>query len=533
MLRHPLLNLRLPIAILFWAWSMSFPQSAFTNRTGYQPFEASISDLHRAFQSHQVTCREVVQFYLERIEAYDKTGPALNAVQTINAAALAEADQLDTKFHTSGFVGPLHCIPVLVKDQVETSNIPTTYGSILFKGFVPHRDATVITRLQKAGALIIGKTTMGEFASGYLGSGFGVVRNAYDPRRYASGSSGGTGAAIAANFAMVGIGEDTGGSVRGPAAVNNLVGLRPSVPLVSRFGMLPSRPTTDTLGPITKTVEDTASLLDVIAGYDPNDRLTAYSVGRIPTSYRSSLNRDGLRRARLGVIREPMDPKADPTSEDYRRYRVVTDQAIRSMQMLGAELVDPFTIPDLKDRSSKAYEANVFETEEATDRYLAQHLNAPVRSLLEILNSGKVVPARARTLRVNVGRSTKEIGYLELLLRNEDTRQLVLSLMADHRVDALVYATFDMPPALVVADALTNPNTDLQGLGNNRRLAPNLGFPALTVPAGFTSEGLPVGIEFLGRPFSEPTLFKLGYAYEQGTHHRKPPELGNPVRNHP
>ncbi|MFL6446145.1 MAG: amidase family protein [Bryobacteraceae bacterium] len=227
-------------------------------------------------------------------------------------------------------------------------------------------------------------------------------------------------------------------------------------------------------------MEDAALLLDVIAGYDPNDRLTAYS-----------------------------------SSEDYKRGRVVTDQAIRSLQLLGAELVDPFTIPELKERASKAYETNVFETEEATDTYLAQHANAPVKSLSEIMNSGKVVPARARTLKASHGRSTKALGYLELLQRNEETRQLVLSLMADHRVDALVYATFDMPPALVAPDALTNPNVDLQGLGNNRRLAPTLGFPALTVPAGFTPDGLPVGIEFLGRAFSEATLLKLGYAYER------------------
>ncbi len=529
----PFLTLASPLAALLSIGLPGFAQSGSARATSSQPFEASISDLQQAFQSRQITCRAVVQFYLDRIQAYDKTGPALNAVQTINSAALAEADGLDSTLRTSGSTGPLHCVPVLVKDQVETSNMPTTYGSILFKNFVPHRDATVVLRLKSAGALILGKTTMGEYASGYLGSAFGVVRNAYDPRRYASGSSGGTGAGVAANFAMVGIGEDTGGSVRGPAAVDNLVGLRPTVPLVSRFGMLPSRPTTDTLGPITKTVEDAAVLLDVIAGYDPNDRLTAYSVGRTPTSYRSSLNRDGLKGVRLGIIREPMDPKTDTSSEEYKKFRVVTDQAIRSLELLGAELVDPFTIPELKDRGSKAYEADVFETEEATDRYLAQHPDAPVKSLSDIVNSGKVVPARVRTLKVNLGRSTREVGYLELLQRNEETRQLVLSLMADHRVDALVYATFDMPPALVAADALTNPNIDLQGLGNNRRLAPILGFPALTVPAGFTSDGLPVGIEFLGRPFSELSLLNMGYAYEQGTHHRKPPLFEAPLRDRP
>ncbi|MFL6446146.1 MAG: amidase [Bryobacteraceae bacterium] len=253
MRRPPFLAFESSIAVLLWIASPSLAQSGPAKATSFQPFEASIGELQQAFQSRQITCHAVAQFYLDRIQAYDKSGPALNAVQTTNPAALAEADGLDAKFGTSGLTGPLHCVPVLVKDQVETSDMPTTYGSILFKNFVPHRDATVVTRLKSAGALILGKTTMGEFASGYLGSGFGVVRNAYEPRRYASGSSGGTGSGVAANFAIVGIGEDTGGSVRGPAAVNSLVGLRPTVPLVSRFGILPSRPTTDTLGPITKT----------------------------------------------------------------------------------------------------------------------------------------------------------------------------------------------------------------------------------------------------------------------------------------
>ena len=209
----------------------------------------------------------------------------MNAVQTINPRALQDAERLDTAFAASGPVGPLHCIPLLVKDQVETSDMPTTYGSAVFKDFIPQRDATIVTRLRRAGAVIVAKTTMGEFASGYLGSAFGAVRNAYDPTRSASGSSGGTGAGVAANFATAGIGEDTGGSIRGPAAVNNLVGLRPTLPLVSRFGMMPARPTTDTLGPIARSVKDAAIVLDAIAGYDADDPVTAYAVGQVPTTY--------------------------------------------------------------------------------------------------------------------------------------------------------------------------------------------------------------------------------------------------------
>jgi amidase len=289
--------------------------------------EAGIEDVQSAFKSGRFTCRDLTQFYLKRIAAYDKSGPILNAVQTVNADALREAEALDAAWRASGPVGPLHCIPVLIKDQVETNGLTTTYGSAVFQNFVPNRDATVVLRLKRAGAIILGKTTMGEYASGYAGSAFGIIRNAYDPRRSPSGSSGGTGSAIAANFATVGIGEDTGGSIRGPAAVSSLVGLRPTVPLVSRFGMLPAKPSSDTLGPIARTVTDAAIVLGVIAGYDPNDAVTAYSVGHVPDSYTSFLRRDGLKGARIGVIREPMDPKADPTSADYKQVRSVIEKA--------------------------------------------------------------------------------------------------------------------------------------------------------------------------------------------------------------
>ena len=403
--------------------------------------------------------------------------------------------------------------------------MPTTYGSVVFKNFTPSRDATVVTRLKKAGAVIVAKTTMGEFASGYVGSAFGVVRNAYDQTRIASGSSGGIGSGIAANFATAGIGEDTGGSVRGPAAVNNLVGLRPTVPLVSRFGMMPARPTTDTLGPIARSVKDAAIVLDVIAGYDANDPVTADAVGRVPATYTQSLSAEGLKGARIGVIREPLDPRADPASPEYKQVRAVIDRALADLKRLGAVVVDSVTIPDLAARSARIYDGNVFETEAATNKYLAQHTNAPVKTLSEILLSGKVVPARAGVLINVIGHSTAESGYLQLLLTRDDLRQAVLAMMADQRLDALAYATFDYPPMRIPADALTRTTIDSTGPGNNRRLSPVIGFPAITVPAGFTTDGLPVGLEFMARAFAEPALFRLAYAYEQGTHHRRPPAL--------
>jgi amidase len=501
--------------------------------TGFHLLEGTIDNVHAALRAKQTTCRTLVNLYLKRIEAYNKAGPGLNAVQTINPHALQEADRLDAALMSSGPVGPLHCIPVLVKDEVDTSDMITTYGSAVFKDFVPQRNATIVTKLKDAGAVIIGKSTMGEFASGYLSSASGPIRNAYDPKRHASGSSGGSGAGVAANFATVGIAEDTGGSTRGPAAVGSLVGLRPTVPLVSRHGMFPARPTTDTLGPITRTVRDAAIVLDAIAGYDSDDPVTAYAVGQIPKSYTSFLERDGLKGARLGVIRQPMDAKTDPTSEDYGKVRRVIDKAIGDLRSLGAEVVDPVIIPGLIERANKPYDGNVFETEPAINQYLAEHPNAPAKTLREILLSGKVVPSRVRVLMNSVGKSTEDAGYLQILLSIEDTRRVVLGLMADHKLDALVYATFDHQPVQIGSGDMTNPLLDTSGIGNNRRLSPILGFPAMTVPAGFTSDSIPVGIEFMARPFAEGTLFRLGYAYEQATHHRKPPPLAPALRGEP
>ena len=501
--------------------------------TAFHLLEATIDDIHEAFQAKQLTCRALIELYLRRIDAYDKAGPSLNAVQTVNPHALQEADRLDAAFRSSGSTGPLHCIPTLVKDQVETSDMPTTFGSVLFKDFIPQRDATVVSRLRNAGAVIVGKSTMGEYAAGYLSSASGPIRNAYDPKRHASGSSGGSGSGVAANFATVAIAEDTGGSTRGPAAVSSLVGLRPTVPLVSRHGMLPARPSTDTLGPIARSVRDAALLLDVIAGYDPKDPVTAQAVGQIPKSYTSFLAPDGLKGARIGVIRQPMDPKADPASQDYQKVKAVIDRAIGTLKTLGAEVVDSVVISDLIERVNKPYDGNVFETEPAINAYLAQHPNAPLKTLRDILLSGKVVPSRVRVLMPSVGRSPEDAGYLPILRSVQETRQLVFGVMADQQLDALVYATFDHQPAEIGPGDMTNPWLETTGVGSNRRLSPILGFPAMSVPAGFTPDGLPVGIEFMARPYAEPTLFKFAYAYEQATRHRRPPASTPALRGEP
>ena len=501
----------------------SFLVSSVAGAQSFRLLEATIDDVHGAFASGQVTCVELVQRYLARIEAYDESGPALNAIQHINPAALREAESLDTAFAASGPVGPLHCVPVLLKDQVETRDMPTTYGSALFAGFVSGRDATIVVRMRNAGAIVLAKTNMGEFASRYVGSAFGAIRNAYDPTRNPSGSSGGTGSGIAANFGLVGIGEDTGGSIRGPAAVQSLVGLRPTVPLVSRHGMMPANPSSDTLGPMTRTVRDAAILLDVLAGYDPNDPVTAYAASHVPDSYATGLDVGGLRGARIGVIRDSMDAKTDPESDDYRQVRAVIEQAIADLQTLGAIVVDPVVVPDL-DSVQPTYVANSFETEQAMDEYLAAHAQAPFKTVRDILLSGIVTPWRAKGLMNVVGKSTDDYRYLEILQTRERLRRGVLAAMVENELEALVYPTFDHQPTVIAPDVLTNANTaDAYALGNNRSLSPVIGFPALTVPAGFTADGLPVGLEFLGGPFTEALLLRLGYAYEQGTQRREPP----------
>lgn len=504
----------------------------------FDVMEATIAGTHAALQSGRTTCRAIVQQYLARIAAYDQVGPTLNTIQHVNARALVEADSLDAVQRTGQPLGRLHCVPVLLKDQVETRDMPTSYGSALFKAFIPQRDATIVQRLEAAGAIILAKTTMGEFASRYVGSAAGIIRNAYDPTRNPSGSSGGSASGVAANFGLVGIGEDTGGSIRGPAAVSNLVGLRPTLPLVSRHGMMPANPTQDTMGPMTRCVADAALLLDVIAGYDPKDPITAESVGEIPASYAEGLRPDALRGVRVGVLRTRSNPPAardtaatpaapaaaDSTArhlaEEYAKVRVVMEQAIRDLQALGAEVVDSFVVPTLADRRV----GNDFETEQATDAYLAEHPNAPAKTLQEILLSGTVNPWRARGLMGLIGKRTTDAGYLTVMQQRAALRTSVLQAMADARIDVIVYATYDAPTTPIAADVLTNPRpVDGYGRGDNRGLSPTIGFPALTVPAGFTSDQLPVGLEFLGRPFTEARLLEYGYAYEQATGHRHPP----------
>jgi amidase len=487
--------------------------------------EATIDGIHEALRSGQISCSALVQAYLDRIAAYDQKGPALNAVQNINPDALRIAADMDARFKASGELGgPLACIPVLVKDEVNTNFMPTTYGSAVFKTFVPARSATIVDKLRAAGAIVLAKTNMGEFAQAYSGSAFGDCHNAYDPRRSPSGSSCGTAVGIAANFAAVGIGEDTGGSIRGPASHGSLVGLRPTLPLVSRAGMMPFAPSRDTLGPITRTVRDTAIVLDVIAGYDPDDPITAWSYGQQPNTYTRFLLPNGLAGMRFGVIRTPMSKDTDTGAADYKEIQAAISKAVAALSARGAQVIDPLVIPGLAEMVAEAGSGgDSFETEAAIDAFLAQYPNAPAHTLREIVASPLVIAKRREELGKTLGRSTQDVGYVKQSRVRDELRTVIMKVMADYGLDALIHATYDHAPAAVPKSTP----------GTNRVLASVTAFPAISVPAGFFADGLPIGVEFLGRPYSEGTLLKAAFDYEQATTHRHPPATAPALAGEP
>src|SRR6266849_1972883 len=304
----------------------------------FQIVEATIDDIHMAFRSGRLTARQLVQGYLDRINAYDRQGPNINSIITINPNALAEADKLDAAFRASGLVGPLHGVTILVKDEVDTAGMPTTLGTVVFKDYRPPKDAFVIDKLRKAGAIILGKTTLSEFAAGdTYGSIFGVTRNPYDLDRTVGGSSGGSGAALAANFSSVTIGEETGASIRRPGAWHAVVSLRPTPGLVSRTRMWDGYPTKHAqMGPMAGTVRDLTRLLDGMVGYDPEDPVTALGIGMVDGSYTRVLDKDGLKGARIGILRESIGVQSEPGSEDFKKVDAVFEQNVSELKAAGA-----------------------------------------------------------------------------------------------------------------------------------------------------------------------------------------------------
>lgn len=490
-----------------------------SKRKKFDIIEATISDIHQAFRAGELTCRELVQAYLNRIEAYDQS-TKLNAIVVINPHALARADELDEEFKRTGKLRPLHGIPVIVKDNYETKDLQTTAGSIALKGFIPPDDAFQVRKLREAGAIVLAKSNMAEWAfSPYMteSSIAGTTLNPYDLSRVPAGSSGGTAAAVAANFGTVGLGTDTGNSIRGPSSHTALIGIRSTIGVTSRDGIIPLYLRNDIGGPMARTVEDAVRIFEVIAGYDPADPITATCIDKMPANYTQFLDKDGLKGARIGVLREFVDPEtADP------QVKSLFEQAISDLKKQGAIIVDPFVIPNLMDHY-KGIWCDVFR-HDINNYFASLGENAPVKNLAEIVEAGKYSPDIEQRIKealaVDLPPDQQNPPCLDVSTdpRRIAFRQEVIGAMDAAGVDAVIYPSWSNPPRKV--GDLESPH------GNNSPyIPPHTGQPAITVPMGYTYKNLPAGLQWLGRPFGEPELIKFAYAYEQATKHRKPPAL--------
>jgi amidase len=482
--------------------------------------EATIDDIHAAYKSGQLTCRQLVQMYLDRIEAFDKKGPAINAIITRNSDALKEAERLDAAYKASGPVGPLHGIPVIVKDQADVKGMPTTLGSVLFKDYYPDRDSFVAEKLKNAGAVILAKATLGELGGGDThGSLFGSTRNPYDTERTVGGSSGGSAASVSANFSTVGVGQEGLASIRRPSTWNCIAGMRPSAGLVSRGGVYGCWPEVfGSLGPMARTVKDLATLLDVMVGYDPEDPITARGVGRIPDSFTKFLNKDGLKGARLGILRESIGLNAEPDSEDFKKISEVFDRAVGELKAAGAEIVDPIVIPKIKELLAKR-SGGPDETDQSFKNYYGRSANPPFKTPAEVIASPDFAKVVKRS-QDRFKRNPDPAKHYESLRAQDELMTNFLKVMADHRLDTIVHKAVEHQPTLI-RDGVNPPFVDQKG-------APHLNtfllyVPTIVVPAGFTRDNLPAGVCFIGRPYDDGNLIKFAYAYEQATHHRRPP----------
>ncbi len=486
----------------------------------FQVEEATIASIHQAFKDKALTCRELVQTYLDRINAYDQKGPALNSMLALNPKALAEARERDEQYARTGLAGPLHCIPLVLKDNYDTVDMPTTGGSAALAGTQPLADAFVVAKLRQAGAIILGKSNMHEFAlSGTTVSSLGgQTLNPYDLSRTPGGSSGGTGAAVAANLAVAGTGSDTVNSIRSPASANALVGVRPTKGLVSRAGIMPVSQTQDAVGPIARNVADAARLLEVMAGYDPNDPSTAWSVGYTQISYARFLEGDDLRGARLGLLKTMLG-----SGPEHKEVNAVVAAAVAAMKKAGAEVLEVDDPALSAAKLNAENDVQKYEFKLLINGYLASIPSAPTKSLEEIIASGKFHKQSLENFLKSAQsyrNGTQEPDYLVRLIRNGRTRDRLISLMAEHQLDALIYP---LQQRLVV------PLSEFNQADRNGILASVTGFPAITVPAGFSEPtatapiGVPVGIDILGRPWSEGRLIQIAYGFEQATHHRQAP----------
>lgn len=514
--------------------------------SSFNPIDATIDEVFSVITGGDVTAREITQLYLNRIETYDE---ALNTVITVNENALERAEELDKTLAESGPVGPLHGVPITVKDIYDTGDIPTTAGSLALENSQPDDDSYFVRQLREAGAIVLAKTNTHEFARGgtTISSLGGQTRNAYDLERIPGGSSGGTASNVTANLSVFGTASDTGGSTRGPATYTNLVGLRPTVGLNSRDGIVPISATYDTPGVTTKTVAETALILDLTAGYDPNDPITSRGVGNIPTedsyheedSYVDFLKEDGLEDARIGIYRDFFGTEFDELAEDTEideeaergaaQITTVIDDAIDEMESLGATIIDPVSLGPL-DEVRELYDEGYYihaEVQRSLNEYFEELGNdAPISSVEELYESQLYVCDIADSIEAAVEApiETFEEDFRENVGLRSEIRDRIVETMAKEELDAILYPSRAQPPARIGES----------DLGSRARLSPNADMPAISVPAGFTADKhLPAGLELLGRQFDEPLLLKLAYAFEQGTDHRQPPEGFGPLPNDP
>jgi amidase len=480
---------------------------------------ATIAETQAAIREGRTTCRAVVESYLARIRAYDQTpigGLRLNSIVLVNPDALSEADTCDRSFGATHKLPPLGGIAVLIKDNYDTAGLQTAGGSLAMKGFLPEHDATMVARLRAAGAIILAKTNMAEWAfSPYLTSSSiaGITRNPYDLTRVPAGSSGGTAAAVAASLGEAGLGTDTGNSIRGPSSHNALVGIRPTIGLTSRSGIIPLFAHNDVGGPMARTVADAAALLTVVAGPDPADPITAIAAAQFPhptdVDYTRYLDRHGLKGARIGVFRQY-----------FETDKALTEQALKTLQQEGATLVDPFTIPGY-DELEKNLWCGDFEAD--LNAYLVHHPNAPYHDLKSIVASGLYLPYVEEEIKGSIAPPQKDNRRSPCADVYHDPakiafRNALLAAMRKDHLDAIVYPTWSNPPRKV--GDTTSPAGD-----NSQILSPQTGFPAITVPMGFTHGSLPAGLTILSAAFGEAALIRYAYDFEQTTRQRKDPPL--------
>ena len=456
-----------------------------------------------------------------------RTAPRVNAIVTLNPDARKQADELDRRFAHGGLTGPLHCVPMIVKDNFETAGLQTTNGALVFEGYIPAKDAFEVRRVKEAGAIVLAKSSMAEWAfSPYETVNSilpGYTKNPYALDRSTAGSSGGTAAAIAANLGLVGLGSDTGNSIRGPSSHQSLVGIRSTMGLTSRAGVMPLNLLADIAGPIARTVEDAAKVFQAIVGEDPDDPVTAAAHNRAAENYPAALDRNGLRGATIGVLLQSFE-------RDTQDAEVIHmfDAAVEYMRRACATVIDSADIDGLDAIQRPAGAGPCMGFKYDMNQWLAARGDrVPVKTLTEIVKSGKFHPSAQRRLEQaesGPANGPDSAACKADAIYRQQVRDAVVKTMDRLKLDAFVYPTWSNPPRLI--GDLNTPAGD-----NSQFYSPTTGFPAINVPIGFTRGGtLPAGMTIYGRAWSEAKLLRLAYGYEQTTHHRRPPVSTPPLR---